>query len=50
MEDNQSAIKIAHNPEDRKRTRHIDIRHHFIRQLVDKESIRGSIQWVLLNE
>jgi hypothetical protein len=40
MEDNQSTIKIAHNSEDRKKTRHIDIRHHFIRQFVDKEKIK----------
>jgi hypothetical protein len=40
MEDNQSVIKIAHNFEDRKRIRHIDIRYHFIRQLVDKEEIK----------
>jgi hypothetical protein len=40
MEDNQSAIKITHNPEDRKKIRYINIRHHFIRQLVDKEEIK----------
>jgi hypothetical protein len=40
MEDNQSVIKIAHNPEDRKRIRYIDIRHYFIRQFVDKEEIK----------
>jgi hypothetical protein len=40
MENNQSAIKIAHNSEDRKRIRHIDIRYHFIRQLVDKKEIK----------
>jgi hypothetical protein len=40
MEDNQSVIKIIHNSEDRKRIRYIDIRHHFIRQLVDKEEIK----------
>jgi hypothetical protein len=40
MKDNQSAIKIIYNPEDRKRIRYIDIRHYFIRQLVDKEEIK----------
>jgi hypothetical protein len=35
MEDNQSVIKIAHNSEDRKRIRYINIRYHFIRQLAD---------------
>jgi hypothetical protein len=34
MKNNQSAIKIAHNPENRKKTRHINIRHHFIRKFV----------------
>jgi hypothetical protein len=40
MEDNQSAIKIAYNSEDRKRIRYINIRYHFIRQFVDKEEIK----------
>jgi hypothetical protein len=40
MKDNQSAIKIAYNPENRKRIRYINIRHHFIRQFVDKEEIK----------
>jgi hypothetical protein len=40
MENNQSVIKITHNPENRKKIRHIDIRHHFIRQFVDKEEIK----------
>jgi hypothetical protein len=37
MKNNQSAIKITHNPENRKRTRYIDIRYYFIRQFVNKE-------------
>jgi hypothetical protein len=40
MEDNQSAIKIAHNSEDCKRIRYIDIRYYFIRQFVNKEEIQ----------
>ena len=28
--DNESAIKIAHNPVQHIRTKHIDIRHHFL--------------------
>jgi hypothetical protein len=39
MENNQSAIKIAHNSEDRKRIRHIDIRYYFIRQFVNNGEI-----------
>jgi hypothetical protein len=40
MEDNQLVIKIAHNFENRKRIRYIDIRYYFIRQFVDKEEIK----------
>ncbi|KAI5313451.1 hypothetical protein L3X38_042627 [Prunus dulcis] len=32
--DNQSAINISKNPVEHSRTKHIDIRHHFIRDLV----------------
>lgn len=31
-EDNQSAIKIANNPENNKRLKHVDIRFHFIKE------------------
>nr|AAM08642.1 Putative copia-type pol polyprotein [Oryza sativa Japonica Group] len=37
--DNESAIKIANNPIQHSRTKHIDIRHHFLRD----HSIRGDI-------
>ena len=30
--DNQSAIKLAKNPEYHKRTKHIDIRYHYLRE------------------
>jgi hypothetical protein len=40
MENNQSVIKIIHNSEDRKKIRYINIRYHFIRQLVNKEEIK----------
>ena len=39
MEDNQSAIEIAKNPKCHGRTKHIDIRHHFVRDLVTQGSI-----------
>jgi hypothetical protein len=34
--DNESAIKIAYNPCEHSRTKHIDIRHHFLRDHVMK--------------
>jgi hypothetical protein len=33
--DNQGAIKLAHNPLFYKRTKHIEIRYHFIRKVVE---------------
>ena len=32
--DNKSTISLAHNPEFHARSKHIDIRHHFIRNLI----------------
>ena len=32
--DNQGSIKLAHNPQHHARTKHIDVRHHDIRELV----------------
>jgi hypothetical protein len=37
--DNESAIKIANNPVQHSRTKHIDIRHHFLRDHVAKGDI-----------
>jgi hypothetical protein len=37
--DNESAIKIAYNPYEHSRTKHIDIRHHFLRDHVIKGDI-----------
>ena len=37
--DNQSAISIAKNPVQHSHTKHIDIRHHFIRELVEAKLI-----------
>jgi len=34
--DNRSAINIAKNPCQHKRTKHIDVRHHFVRDNVEK--------------
>jgi hypothetical protein len=38
--DNQSAIAIAHNPEFHDHTKHIEVRHHFLRHKVEGEEIR----------
>jgi hypothetical protein len=37
--DNESAVKIANNPVQHSRTKHIDIRHHFLRDHVAKADI-----------
>jgi hypothetical protein len=37
--DNESAIKIANNLVQHSRTKHIDIHHHFLRDLVAKNDI-----------
>jgi hypothetical protein len=37
--DNESAVKIANNSVQHSRTKHIDIRHHFLRDHVAKEDI-----------
>jgi len=44
FEDNKGAIDLAHNPKFHSRTKHIDIRHHFIRDYVEHKVI--SIQKV----
>uniref|UniRef100_A0AAV1UIR5 Uncharacterized protein n=1 Tax=Peronospora matthiolae TaxID=2874970 RepID=A0AAV1UIR5_9STRA len=38
-EDNQGAIALAENPEFHKRTKHIDIRYHFVREKVEKNQV-----------
>jgi hypothetical protein len=39
FEDNQSTIKLAKNPVQHSRTKHIDTRHHFIRQMIEENQI-----------
>lgn len=41
--DNQSAIKLVKNPEFHKRTKHIDIRYHYIRQKSGSERYRDKV-------
>ena len=38
--DNESAVKIASNPVQHSRTKHIDIHHHFLRDHVNKGDIK----------
>jgi hypothetical protein len=38
-EDNEGVIKLANNPMASKRTKHIDIKHQYIRELVDAKTI-----------
>jgi hypothetical protein len=42
--DNKAAIKLAENPEFHKRTKHIDIQYHYIRDQVKQE--RVDVQYV----
>jgi hypothetical protein len=37
--DSQGAIALAKNPEHHKRTKHIDIQHHFVREQVEVGSV-----------
>ena len=39
MCDNENAVKLANNPVQHSRTKHIDIRHHFLRDHVAKNDI-----------
>ena len=39
FEDNQGAIALAKNPELHKRTKHIDIRYHFVREKVEDSQV-----------
>jgi hypothetical protein len=39
MEDNQGCISVANNPVNNSRTKHIDIKHHFVRDLVSNGTI-----------
>jgi len=38
--DNRSAIELAKNPVNHERSKHIDVRFHFIREQVKKESVK----------
>jgi len=42
--DNQSAIRISENDSEHDRTKHIDVRHYFIRDLINSGDIK--LQWI----
>jgi hypothetical protein len=48
MEDNQACIRIGQNPELHQRTKHIDIKYHYLRDQIRKGNIR--LQWISTNE
>jgi hypothetical protein len=37
--DNEGALKLAKNPMASNKTKHIDIKHHYIRELVDAKTV-----------
>ena len=39
LEDDAGAIALADNPTSSSNSKHIDVRHHFLRELVDKRKI-----------
>lgn len=39
LEDNQGAIALASNPVAHQRTKHIEIRHHFVREALERKEI-----------
>jgi hypothetical protein len=40
--DSETAIKIAKNPEFHDRTKHIDVKYHYIREIIDQGNIKLS--------
>ena len=37
QEDNQGAIALAKNPKDHPRTKHVDVKYHYTREVIDKK-------------
>ncbi|CAA7021247.1 unnamed protein product [Microthlaspi erraticum] len=46
--DNKSAIDISKNPVQHSRTKHIDIRHHFVRELVEEKQVPMRISYFVM--
>ena len=38
--DNQGAIRLASNPENHRRTKHINVRYHYVRELVENGVVK----------
>lgn len=43
--DNEISINLTRNVESQYRTKHIDVQHHYIRELVNKEEF--TVKWIL---
>ena len=41
FEDNEGAIQIAEHPISNSNSKHIDVRHHFLRELVERKEIES---------
>lgn len=46
--DNESSIKLVKNAEFHTHTKHIDVQHHYIRELVSKGEL--TIEWIMTKE
>lgn len=40
FEDNQGAIALPKNPKDHSRTKHVDVKYHYVRQVTEEENIK----------
>ena len=48
FEDNQGALALAHNPRDHPRTKHMDVKYHFIRDTIERK--RMSVVYCRTNQ
>ena len=48
FEDNQGALALAHNPRDHPRTKHMDVKYHFIRDTIERK--RMSVAYCRTNQ
>ena len=44
FEDSQGAVQLAQNPVTNPNSKHVDVRHHFLRELVRQEDIEVVVQ------